>query len=47
MRERGLAAAAGSDDLIGWFEWSAPMEVQIGDTPEFWEAVRYSNPSLG
>ena len=47
MRERGLAAAAGSDDPIGWFEWSAPMEVQIGDTPEFWEAVRYSNPALG
>jgi hypothetical protein len=23
MRERGLAAAAGSDDPIGWFEWSA------------------------
>lgn len=47
IRERGVAAAAGADDPIGWFEWSAPMEVAIGDTPEFWEAVRYSNPALG
>lgn len=47
LRERGLAAAAGADDPIGWFEWSAPYEVAVGDTPEFWEAVTYSNPSLG
>lgn len=47
LRERGLAAAAGADDPIGWFEWSAPYEVAVGDTPEFWDAVRYSNPSLG
>jgi hypothetical protein len=25
LRERGLAAASGADDDIGWFEWSAPI----------------------
>jgi phage terminase large subunit-like protein len=46
LRARAEAAIAGNNDAIGWFEWSAP-DVEIGDTPEFWDAVRYSNPSLG
>ncbi len=46
LKARAEAAIAGNNDAIGWFEWSAP-DVEIGDTPEFWDAVRYSNPSLG
>lgn len=42
LRERGLAAAAGNGDEIGYFEWSAPTD-EIDDL-ENWKA---SNPSLG
>ena len=41
LRDRGLAAAAGADDDIGYFEWSAPTdEITI-------ENARHANPSLG
>ncbi len=43
MRERGLAAAAGSDDPIGWFEWSAEPGCAIDDMKGWQQA----NPSLG
>jgi phage terminase large subunit-like protein len=43
MRERGLAAAAGSDDPIGWFEWSAEPGCPIDDMNGWQQA----NPSLG
>jgi len=43
MRERGLAAAAGADDPIGWFEWSAEPGCAIDDM-KGWQAA---NPSLG
>jgi len=43
MRERGLAAASGAPDNIGWFEWSAESGAAIDDI----EAWRHSNPSLG
>lgn len=43
LRERGLAAAAGSDDRIGWFEWSAEPGCEIDD-PVAWAQA---NPSLG
>jgi phage terminase large subunit-like protein len=43
FRERGLAAASGSDDSIGWFEWSAEPGAPIDDK----EAWYQSNPSLG
>jgi phage terminase large subunit-like protein len=43
FRERGLAAAAGADDSIGWFEWSAEPGADITDR----EAWYQSNPSLG
>ena len=43
FRERGLAAANGADDSIGWFEWSAEPGAPIDDK----EAWYQSNPSLG
>jgi len=43
LRERGLAAAAGADDPIGWFEWSAEPGCDIHDR----DAWAQANPSLG
>jgi phage terminase large subunit-like protein len=43
FRERGLAAAEGAEDSIGWFEWSAEPGAEITDK----EAWYQSNPSLG
>jgi phage terminase large subunit-like protein len=43
FRERGLAAAAGAEDSIGWFEWSAEPGADVTDK----EAWYQSNPSLG
>jgi phage terminase large subunit-like protein len=43
FRERGLAAAGGADDSIGWFEWSAEPGAAVDDK----EAWYQSNPSLG
>ena len=43
LRERGLAAAQGSDDSIGWFEWSAEQSMPINDLDGWYQA----NPSLG
>ena len=41
LRDRGLAAAAGANDDIGYFEWSAPTdEISI-------ENAAWANPSLG
>lgn len=42
LRERGLAAVAGSSDDIGYFEWSAAK-----DDIEDIEGWRHANPSLG
>ena len=42
LRERGMAAAGGSPDDIGYFEWSAPTD-EI-DNLENW---KHANPSLG
>jgi hypothetical protein len=41
LRERGLAAASGADDDIGWFEWSAPTD-EIS-----FENAASCNPALG
>ncbi len=43
LRERGLAAAQGADDSIGWFEWSAEQDKPINDIDGWYQ----SNPSLG
>jgi hypothetical protein len=41
LRERGLAAASGAEDDIGYFEWSAPTdEVSL-------ENAAFANPALG
>ncbi len=45
LRERGLAAAAGGKDDIGYFEWSSGYH-PIDDSPEFWDGIAQSNPSL-
>jgi len=47
LRERAIAAIAGNDDPIAWFEWSAPPETPVDDSPEFWAGAAQSNPSLG
>jgi phage terminase large subunit-like protein len=43
LRERGVAAAGGADDKIGWFEWSAEPGCKIDDR----DAWAQANPSLG
>jgi phage terminase large subunit-like protein len=43
LRERGLAAASGVEDSIGWFEWSAEQSKPINDIEGWYQA----NPSLG
>ena len=43
LRERGVAAAGGSTDRIGWFEWSAEPGCAIDDRNGWAQA----NPSLG
>jgi phage terminase large subunit-like protein len=43
LRERGLAAASGADDKIGWFEWSAEPGCDIRDKNAWMQA----NPSAG
>jgi len=43
LRERGIAAASGADDRIGWFEWSAEPGCAIDDK----NAWAQANPSLG
>lgn len=43
LRQRGLAASAGADDPIGWFEWSAEEGCDIHD----YKAWSQANPSLG
>lgn len=45
LRERGLTAAAGGNDDIGYFEWSSPYH-PIDDSPAFWDGVAMANPSL-
>jgi len=45
LRERGLSAAAGGSDDIGYFEWSSGYH-PIDDTPEFWGGIAQANPSL-
>lgn len=46
LRERGLAAAAGANDDIGFFEWSSGYEM-IDDSEKFWHGIAQANPSLG
>lgn len=43
LRDRGIAAASGADDKIGWFEWSAEPDCDIRDK----NAWAQANPSLG
>jgi phage terminase large subunit-like protein len=47
LKERAAAAIAGSSDNLAWYEWSAPPNTPITDSPEFWAGAAQSNPSLG
>jgi phage terminase large subunit-like protein len=47
LKERAYSAIAGSEDAIGWFEWSAPQNTPVDDSDAFWEGVKYAAPSLG
>jgi len=47
LKDRAHAAIAGADDSIGWFEWSAPENTPIDDSPAFWAGACQANPSLG
>lgn len=48
LRERGIAASEGSNDQIGWFEWSAePGCAILIDGEPNWDAFAQANPSLG
>jgi hypothetical protein len=47
LRERAMAAIFGSNDDIGWFEWSAPQGIKFDNSPDFWLGVCQANPSLG
>lgn len=40
LRERAMASIAGSEDAIGWFEWSAPENTPVDDSDAFWEGVK-------
>ena len=46
LRERGLAAASGAADDIGYFEWSSDYDL-IDDSPRFWAGAAMANPALG
>ncbi len=45
--KRRSAAIFGSNDDIGWFEWSAPQGIKFDNSPAFWLGVCQANPSLG
>jgi hypothetical protein len=46
IRERGIGAAGGSTDDIGYFEWSSDYD-KIDDSPKFWAGAAKANPALG
>ena len=48
LRQRGLAAAEGANDNIGWFEWSAEpgCDIRINGEPN-WDQFAQANPSMG
>jgi phage terminase large subunit-like protein len=46
IRERGIGAAGGSNDDIGYFEWSSDYD-KIDDSPKFWAGAAKANPALG
>ena len=46
IRERGIAAAGGGTDDIGYFEWSSDYD-PIDDSPRFWAGAAMANPALG
>lgn len=48
FRDRGIAAMAGADDPIGYWEWSAPEGTPVdANDQRFWDGIAHANPSLG
>jgi len=47
LKERAYAAIYGAIDDIGWFEYSAPIDIKFDNSSNFWLGVSQSNPSLG
>ena len=47
LRSRALAAIAGNDDPIGWFEYSAHPDTPIDGSEKMWKGLAQANPSLG
>ena len=47
LRERAYAAIYGAVDDIGWFEYSAPINIKFDNSSDFWLGVSQANPSLG
>ncbi len=47
LRERAYAAIYGAVDDIGWFEYSAPIDIKFDNSSDFWLGVSQANPSLG
>jgi hypothetical protein len=47
LKERAYAAIYGAIDDIGWFEYSAPIDVKFDNSSNFWLGVSQANPSLG
>ena len=47
LKERAYAAIYGAVDDIGWFEYSAPIDIKFDNSADFWLGVSQANPSLG
>jgi phage terminase large subunit-like protein len=47
LKERAYAAIYGAIDDIGWFEYSAPIDIKFDNSSNFWLGVSQANPSLG
>ena len=47
LKERAYAAIYGAVDDIGWFEYSAPIDIKFDNSSNFWLGVSQANPSLG
>jgi phage terminase large subunit-like protein len=47
LKERAYAAIFGAIDDIGWFEYSAPIDIKFDNSSNFWLGVSQANPSLG
>lgn len=47
LKDRALAAISGTEDNIGWWEYSAHPDTPIDGSKAMWEGLAQANPSLG